>query len=109
LVSFLPRRSYWSVFSFIKQSGMVQNQLKGSKGLVGYSMKAQILGKKAWTLSVWEDETALQDFVHRAPHADIMRKPILQPGKSKFVRFSLAGSSVPPNWDEALERLKKGS
>jgi hypothetical protein len=38
-----------------------------------------------------------------------MRKPILQPGKSKFVRYSLSGSSVPPNWDDALERLEKGS
>ncbi len=53
---------------------MVQNQLKGSRGLVEYSMKTQILGKKAWTLSVWEDEAALQDFVQKTPHAEVMRK-----------------------------------
>ena len=72
-------------------------------------MNAQLFGKKAWTLSVWEDEAALQDFVRKAPHTDTMREPVLQPGKSKFVRYRLAGSKVPPSWDEAMIQLEKGS
>jgi hypothetical protein len=88
---------------------MVQEQLEDARGLVGYSMRAQLLGKKAWTLSVWTDEGSLQEFVRKPPHADTMRKSIIQPGKSRFVRYALAGSKVPPSWDEALAQLEKRS
>jgi len=72
-------------------------------------MRAQLLGKRAWTLSVLEDESALREFVRKSPHIDTMRKQIIQPGKARFVRFKLAGSKVPPSWDEALGQLEKGS
>jgi len=84
---------------------MIQEQLEDARGLVGYSMRVQLLGKKAWTLSVWEDEAALQEFVRKSPPADTMRKPIIQPGKARFVRFKLDGSKVTPSWDEALGQL----
>ena len=109
LITYLPRKSFWSIRSFVRQSGMIQEQLEDTRGLVGYSMRAQLLGKKAWTLSVWEDEAALQEFVRKSPHADTMRKPIIQLGKSRFVRYELAGSNVPPSWDEALAQLEKRS
>jgi len=109
LITYLPRESYWSIFSFYGLVRSIQKQLKSSRGLVGYSMRMQVLGKKAWTLSVWEDETALQEFVSKSPHADTMRRPILQPGKSKFVRWKSSGSSVPPSWKDALQQLLAGS
>jgi len=88
---------------------MIQEQLEDTRGLVGYSMRAQLLGKKAWMLSVWEDEAALQEFVGESPHVDTMRRPIIQPGKARFVRFKLDGSKVPPSWEEGLGQLEKGS
>ena len=105
LITYLPRKSFWSIRSFVRQSGMIQEQLEDARGLVGYSMRVQLLGKKAWTLSVWEDEAALQEFVRKSPPADTMRKPIIQPGKARFVRFKLDGSKVTPSWDEALGQL----
>ena len=109
LITYLPRKSFWSIRSFVRQSGMIQEQLEDTRGLVGYSMRAQLLGKRAWTLSVWEDESALQEFVRKSPHVDTMRKPIIQPGKARFVRYKLAGSKVPPSWDEALGQLERRS
>lgn len=109
LITYLPRKSFWSIRSFIRQSGMIQEQLEDTRGLVGYSMRAQLLGKRAWTLSVWEDEAALHEFVRGSPHVDTMRRPMIQPGKARFVRFKLDGSKVPPSWDEALGQLEKGS
>ena len=109
LITFLPRKSFWSIRSFVRQSGMIQEQLEDTRGLVGYSMRAQLLGKRAWTLSVWEDEAALQEFVRKSPHVDTMTRPIIQPGRSRFVRFKLAGSKVPPSWEEALAQREKRS
>ena len=109
LITFLPRKSYWSIFSFLRLVRSIQSQLKNSKGLIGYSMRTQLLGKKAWTLSVWQDENSLQEFVYKTPHADTMGRPVLQPGKSKFVRWKLAGSNTPPSWDDAFQQLRAGS
>jgi len=55
VITYLPRKSYWSIFSFYRLVRSIQKQLKSSRGLVGYSMRMQVLGKKAWTLSVWAD------------------------------------------------------
>jgi len=37
--------------------------LEESRGLIGYSLLAHLLEKRFWTLSLWEDEDALMDFV----------------------------------------------
>ena len=107
LITYLPRENYWSIFSFIRQSNAIQKQLKDSPGLVGYSLRAQLLGKKAGTLSVWQDERALSEFVERSPHVDTMKKISLGEER-KFVRWKLMGSEVPPKWDEALKHLEDG-
>lgn len=104
LISYLPRKSYWSIFSFIQQTNAIRRQLNNSPGLIGYSLRAQLLGKKAWTLSVWQNEGALSEFVGRSPHLDTMKKVSL--GKErKFVRWKLMGSEVPPKWDDAFKHL----
>src|SRR2546430_3525861 len=101
MVTYLPRKGYWSIFNFIRQSNAIQKQLQGSRGLIGYSLRAQLLGKKAWTLSVWEDEHALNEFVRKSPHVDTIRRVRLGEAR-KFVRWKLLGSEVPPKWEEAL-------
>ncbi len=108
LATYLPRKSFWAILSFIRQTRAIQSQLESSNGLVGYSLRAQLLGKKAWTLSVWEDEAALAEFVRKAPHTDTMRKlrPQLTDAR-RFVRWKVARSGVPPKWDDALRRIEE--
>ncbi len=106
LITYLPGKSYWSIFSFIRQSATIQKQLHSSQGLLGYSLRAQLLGTKAWTLSVWEDELALAEFVRKSPRVETMKKVSLGEER-KFVRWKLTGSEIPPKWDEALEHLKE--
>jgi hypothetical protein len=107
LVTYLPRKTYRSVFGFFRKTGAIRNQLNESRGLVGYSLRAQLLGKKAWTLSVWEDENALAELVQNSPHVDTMKTMELGQGR-KFVRWKLLGSDAPPIWDQALDQLQKG-
>jgi hypothetical protein len=78
--------------------------LKSSRGLIGYSLRAQLLAKNAWTVSVWEDERALIEFVGKSPHVDTMKKVGLGVER-KFVRWKLLGSDIPPKWEDALAHL----
>jgi len=106
LVSFLPLKSIWGVPKFLKYSIQIQRQLADSKGLIGYSLEAQIFNKKFWTLSIWENQEAMDEFVKKAPHSRIMAALAPQMGKTKFVPWKIAGSAVPPDWSAAKKRLE---
>jgi hypothetical protein len=104
LVSFLPLKRGWRIPWLLFQNIKIMNQLKGSRGLLGYSLLARPLAKRFWTLSVWEDEAALRAFVRAQPHAQTMELMRSHMGKTKFVRWTVQGSQIPPAWDDALRR-----
>src|SRR5262249_31080494 len=41
-------------------------------GLLGYALRAHICTRQFWTLSAWEGEVALQQFVGEQPHGHVM-------------------------------------
>jgi heme-degrading monooxygenase HmoA len=105
MVSYLPLNKFRALPKFMRYTFQVQHQLAASEGLVGYSMDANILAKEFWTLSVWEDAEALRRFVHRDPHDEVMRDLLADMGRTEFVRWKASGSSVPPDWGAAKERV----
>ena len=103
LLTSLALKRYWTVPKFLRLSTAVQAQLAESQGLLGYTMSAQLLSKKYWTLSVWEDEQKLADFRTNLPRRDVMEE--LRPGaKFTVIRWKISGSAVPPTWNDAFER-----
>ncbi|MGH2574072.1 MAG: hypothetical protein ACRDFC_00050 [Ignavibacteria bacterium] len=105
LISYLPLKKFWSLPKFVNYTGKIQKQLRKSAGLIGYSLLAKPLKLKFWTLSVWEDEKALMDFVRDIPHKDVMSELLPHIEKTKFERWKIRGSEVPPAWKDALTRL----
>jgi hypothetical protein len=105
LVSYLPLNKFRALPRFLRYTRQIQRQLAASEGLVGYSMDANVAGKEFWTLSVWEDAQALRSFVHRTPHDEVMRDLLVDMGQTEFVRWQARGSSVPPGWSAAKERV----
>jgi heme-degrading monooxygenase HmoA len=73
-------------------------------GLVGYSLRARLAAKRFWTLSVWEDETALRAFVAAPPHAAVMKALAPHMGASRFTHWTVKGYDLPLKWDGALKR-----
>lgn len=69
LLSFLPLKSYWGLPGFVLGTAGVMKQLAAAEGLVGYSLLGRPLAKSFWTLSVWQDEAALDEFIRHPPHA----------------------------------------
>jgi heme-degrading monooxygenase HmoA len=104
LLSYLPLQKYQEIPTFIRFSRETQRQLETAEGLIGYSLQAQILARRFWTLSVWEDETTLMRFVHHEPHSEIMNALAPHMGRTAFVRWTVSSAELPLNWREAKKR-----
>jgi quinol monooxygenase YgiN len=103
LLTYLPLNSGWRIPWLLWYSAGIRRQLRTSPGLIGYSLRAQLAAKRFWTLSVWEDEAALQAFVAAPPHAAAMKALAPHMGATRFARWTVKGSGLPLLWDEALK------
>ncbi len=83
----------------------VDRKLRTSPGLIGYSLEAQPLARKFWTLSVWSDQQSLMDFVARVPHSRVMQELAPHLGKSQFARWTVESQEIPPDWNSAKARI----
>ena len=106
LISYLPLKSLWKLPRFFMYIRGIQAQLKESRGLIGYSLLAHILEGEFWTLSVWKDEHTLMEFVRTGVHKQTMEGLRGHLGATKFVKWKMSGSAVPPSWEESLGRSK---
>jgi heme-degrading monooxygenase HmoA len=104
LLTVLPLKKYSKIPGFLRATLAIQRQLARSKGLVGYSLDAHPLRREFWTLSVWEDEDALADFVRANPHGKTTSDLIPHMGATRFIRWKIRGSELPPQWSDAKRR-----
>jgi heme-degrading monooxygenase HmoA len=104
LLTALPLKRFRDLGVFLLYTWRIQGQLRRTPGLLGYSLLAHILQRQFWTLSVWEGEAALQQFVVAHPHSHIMQALREKMGQTRFVRWSIWGAEFPLRWHEALAR-----
>jgi hypothetical protein len=108
LLSYLPLNKYRAIPSFLKFTFQIQRQLGATPGILGYSLRAKPLSRNFWTLSAWENEQVLKDFVVKLPHANAMKAMIPHMGPTKFTKWKVLGSGLPLRWEEAMKRSQKG-
>jgi len=104
LLSYLPLAKGRHVPRLLLYAMRIMAQLRRSRGLLGYSLRAQLMANEFWTLSAWEDEASLRDFVRAQPHGRAMTAMVPYMGKTRFTRWTITGSEVPPSWEDALRR-----
>lgn len=107
LLSYLPLKTYLAIPRFLVFSVQIQKQLRGTPGVVGYSLRAKPVTRKFWTLSAWEDEKALMDFVRKLPHVEAMKKLAPYMDRTGFTRWKAPGSVLPLKWEEAMQRAQQ--
>jgi len=104
LLSYLPLRRYSKLPLFFRYSAQINGQLRETPGAIGYTMRAKIFTRRFWTLSVWDNDKALMDFVAKVPHVEAMSKIAPHMDKTNFWRWKMKGSELPPRWDDAMRR-----
>ncbi len=109
LLSYLPLTKYRMIPRFIRFSLQIQKQLRNTPGVIGYSLRAKPLRRNFWTLSAWEDEKSLMDFVKRLPHREVMQALAPHMGPTKFTQWKVSGASLPLRWAEAMQRSQQGA
>jgi heme-degrading monooxygenase HmoA len=101
----LPLTAHRHVPGFLRDARRVRRQLAASPGLVGYALLAELGAKTFWTVSVWEDETALRTFAASEPHRSVMRRVPARMGQSVFRTFAVSGRELPLTWPASKDRL----
>ena len=107
LLSYLPLRHGWQIPQFLLHTARIMGQLRRSKGLLGFSLRAELGAKRFWTLSAWQDGAALQAFVRAQPHSQTMRAMATRMGATRFIGWTVKGSELPASWEEALRRWRR--
>ena len=105
MASHLPLKRITATVSFFRAVSAVRKQLATTDGLIGYTLRAKPLARDYWTLSVWQDDTALRQFMRTPPHVQVMTslKPVM--GPTKFVTWKISAADGPPSMTGALEHL----
>ena len=108
VITYLPLRSYFDFPKFFNDVQKVQAQLHKAHGVVGFKLRADILSKKSYTLSIWEDAKSLREFITSGAHKDLMASDAKYLGDDrKFVTVFLKGGEYPPSWDWAFKMLRE--
>ena len=91
--------------TFDDQVDRVADSLPSQDGLIGYSLRKELFGDEAWTMTVWRDEASLQAFVRSSVHQQAIRNSAAELTAAKFARFEVPVSSLPLSWEQALDYL----
>jgi heme-degrading monooxygenase HmoA len=83
---------------------LIKNKMSENPGILGVTIRRGIFSNKAWTMTVWKDESFLEDFVEGEKHRLAIQEGKSSMLKSKFYRSTRKYSELPIKWEEA-ERL----
>lgn len=105
MLTLLPVRRLTALPKFLGYVVKIRGQLEaGPDGLAGYSLLAQPLRSKYWTLSAWENGAALGGFIRESPHREAMEELPKALTDFQTWRWQSSGRGLPPSWPEALAR-----
>ncbi len=85
----------------------VDAALPQQQGYLGHSIRRVILGNEGWTMTVWDNEQNLKNFVHSEIHQAAIANGIDAVVKGRFARIIVKRSDVPISWGKAEKILKE--
>jgi hypothetical protein len=107
IASRLRLRSVRHLPAFLRAAHRVDAQVRTAPGRVDSKLRAQPLRLTFWTLSSWQDEASMLEFVRSSPHAEIMRdlrdRGAMRSGD--FRSWSVARGASLPSWDAVEARF----
>ena len=105
MASRLEVRSLKDVPRFFLKSLAAWKQVSGAPGAYGASLIAEPFKRTFWTLSAWEDRSALYRYAKTEPHKSIMNglRPTMK--DSVFIFWEVPAAGLPIDWTDARRRL----
>ncbi|MDJ0833645.1 MAG: hypothetical protein QNJ69_09010 [Gammaproteobacteria bacterium] len=85
----------------------VEASLASSPGIVNFSKRVKLFSNEAWTLTVWEDEDAIDAFRSNASHGRAIAAADQVLIDARFARFMVRGEELPVSWDLAINQLER--
>ncbi|WP_291751604.1 hypothetical protein [Limnobacter sp. UBA6514] len=79
--------------------------LQGQPGLLAYSVRRQLFGNQAWTLTLWESENSKSAFIRSSAHQLAMAEASSVLSCARFLRVDWSGEVKNLDWDDVLDRL----
>ena len=79
--------------------------LPGQPGLIGWSVRRQIIGHEVWTMTVWQDEASRARFVDSPAHRAAIASALPMVERVRFARLQLGPGDLPLGWPQALAAL----
>jgi hypothetical protein len=105
VATFLPLKSRKYMIPFQLMTLKVLKQIKQTKGVINYAVKADFARKHFWTASIWENQDSLRSFMITEPHATAVKKfSEWSSDGSAFVEWTDRSDSI--NWTDALKKLQ---
>ena len=84
----------------------VQAVLPSQPGLIGYSLRQELLGNRVWTMTVWQSEVDVRRFADTATHRQAMQSGAEALINLRFARIQRGQRMPVPTWEEAMDALE---
>ena len=89
----------------MRASWHIVRLLARSEGLIGYSLKADLIQKTFWTVSAWQSTEALHRFVRSDAHLRAMQTIGPHMNQPHIDTTTMHGDDLPPLWTDIRRRL----
>lgn len=84
----------------------VQAVLPSQPGLIGYSLRQELLGNRVWTMTVWQSELDVRRFANTETHRLAMKSGAEALINLRFARLQRDQHIPVPSWEEAINALE---
>ena len=89
--------------AFRRGISSVVDSLEEQPGLIGFSVRRELFGKQAWTMSVWTDEDSLDAFVDSSAHREAMSSGGRALEMVRSLRLEVPRAEIPLSWKRVEE------
>jgi len=96
--------SYSDKSTFWDRVSSVRSSLEENDGYLASAIRKEIFGSRAWTMTIWKNDEALEQFIYSRAHERAMKDGAPAVKNSKFYRSQRTWKELPMAW-EVVEKL----
>ena len=100
----LQLKNIWQLLKFMNHAGRSRSQAISSAGVIHVDVKADLGKLTFYTLTAWENESSLREFMLGGHHKKAMK--ITKKIAKQAVSTNYEGDKI-PDWQEALQILEE--